>query len=130
MYCLETDFLVDLLRKNPAAHAKLEKLAESTEPLSVTPVSAAELFEGAFRSGRPEELLKVEDALFKFKLLEFDLPSARAAGELLFQLSKKGEKIGDLDTLTAAIALRHDQTIITKNKKHYAKIHRLKSQDW
>lgn len=130
MYCLETDFLVDLLRKNPAAHAKLEKLVQTTEPLSVTPISASELFKGAFKSGRTEEVLKVEDGLFPFRLLEFDLPAARMAGELLSSLAKKGQHIGDMDTLTAAICLRHNKILITKNKKHFQKISGIKIQDW
>lgn len=131
MPCLETDFLVDVIRQRPDALAKLDQLIRQSEPLTVTPVSISELFRGAFKSGEEKNFSIVEEIGPTLKLLEFDWPATRIAGEWLNRLDKKGEPIGLMDTLTAAIALRHNQTtIITKNKKHFQKISGLKIQDW
>lgn len=130
MPCLETDFLVDVFRQKKEAIQKLEQLSKEKEPLTVTPVTIAELFHGAFKSNNPKNANALEETEQTVQLLEFDWPAARIAGELLHHLEKKGEKIGNLDTLTAAVCLRHNQILITKNKKHYAKIPKLKTRDW
>ena len=130
MTCLETDFLVDILRGNRLAIQLLEKLVKGGEPLAVTPVTATELFDGAFRTGKQAEITKVDEIMSNLTLLEFDFPAARQAGELLAALSEKGQKIGDLDTLTAAIVLRHGHVLVTKNKKHFQKIHGLAIETW
>ncbi len=131
MVCLETDFLIDLLRKRPTAIHKLELLTRSAEQLVVTPISATELFECGAADQRHSEMENVERILHTLYLLDFDLLAAKKAGELLGDLSQKGQKIGDMDTITAGIALRHGQTtLITKNQKHFEKIHGLKLEGW
>ncbi len=52
---LDTTFLVDLQRKDPAALATLEELASQGERLATTVVTAAELYRGAFAHSRPRE---------------------------------------------------------------------------
>lgn len=131
MVCLETDFLIDLLRSRPAALHKLEQLTRDEEHLVVTPISATELFECGAVDQRHSEMENVERILHTLHLLDFDILAAKKAGELLGDLSQKGQKIGDMDTITAGIALRHEQTtLITKNKKHFEKIPNLKLEGW
>jgi predicted nucleic acid-binding protein len=130
MPCLETDFFVDVFRQKKEALRKLEQLIKEKEPLTVTPVTVAELFRGALKSNNPKNIVAIEETEQTVQLLEFDWPAARTSGELLNRLEKKGEPIGNMDTLTAAICLRHNQTLITKNKKHFAKITGLKTQEW
>ncbi len=55
MVCLDTTFLVDLVRAKPEAEKKLLCYLENDERITTTPVNAAELFEGTY-SKRPEEL--------------------------------------------------------------------------
>ena len=131
MVCLETDFLIDLLRSRPAALHKLEQLTRDEERLVVTPISATELFECGAADQRHSEMESVERILHALHLLDFDILAAKKAGELLGDLSRKGQKIGDMDTITAGIALRHEQTtLITKNRKHFEKIPNLKIEEW
>ncbi len=130
MVCLESDFLVELSRCRPEAILKMRKLVEARKPLFVTPVSATEIFMGAFKSNDPQEFLKTEELLSTLKLLEYDFHAAKMAAELMTDLSKKGEKIGEMDTLTAGIALRHNQKLITRNKRYFSKISGLKLEGW
>ncbi len=131
MACLETDFLIDLLRNRPAAIQKLEQLTRDEESLVVTPISATELFECGAADQRHSEMDNVERILHTLHLLDFDILAAKKAGELLGDLSQKGQKIGDMDTITAGIALRHGETdLITKNKRHFEKIPGLKIVGW
>lgn len=122
MVCLETDFLVDLLRCKKEAILKLEELVQSNSTISMTPISLTELFHGAFKSKKQEKIESVEKIMAGVELLDFDFFAAKKAGELIAFLEEKGEKIGDNDTITAAIAIRHGEEIITRNTKHFGKI--------
>ena len=130
MVCLETDFLVDLLRKKPDAIKKLEQLTKENAELTVTPITLTELFNGAFLHAQIEKIDLVEEICFSLKILSYDFLASKKAGELLARLEKQGEKIGDFDTITAGIAVRYGEKIITKNRKHFKKIKELKIESW
>jgi len=129
MACLETDFLISLIRKDSAAVKKFLELEKKNEPLTVTPITASELFYGAAKSKKPEEKAKVESVLSLLDLLYFDLISARKCGELMAYFDNAG-LIGDLDTLTAGICVAHEEKIITRNIKHYSKAKNLKVETY
>ncbi len=131
MVCLETDFLIDIIRKRDEALRKLKQLEASGEKLTITPITATELFEGGSIVHREKEMEKIEATIHSLQWLNYDVIASQMAGELMSKLSQQGQKIGDLDTITAGIALRHNQnTIITKNKKHFEKIPNLKLEGW
>lgn len=131
MTCLETDFLIDILRQRPNAIEKLKQLEAKGETLCITPITATELFEGGSLVHREKEMEKIESVIHSLQWLHYDVIAAQKAGELLSKLSQYGQKIGDLDTITAGIALRHGQTtLLTKNQKHFEKIPGLKIVDW
>ncbi len=54
MVCLDTTFLVDLVRAKPEAEWKLLHYLESDERITTTPVNAAELFDGAHSNEEPK----------------------------------------------------------------------------
>lgn len=130
MVCLDTDFLVGFLRGDRAAEEKMSQLSQLFEQLTVTPVSAAEIFFGAFKSNRKNAAETAENFLSTIEMLEFDLPAARKAGQLIASLQKEGQQIGEKDQLIAAIAIRHNQTLVTRNKKHFPKVPCLKIAEW
>jgi tRNA(fMet)-specific endonuclease VapC len=131
MTCLETDFLIDIIRQRPEAIQKLKQLESTGEKLSITPITATELFEGGSIVHREKEMEKIESTIHSLQWLQYDVVAAQQAGELMSKLSQYGQKIGDLDTITAGIALRHNQNVIvTKNKKHFEKIPNLKIEGW
>ena len=41
MTCLDTDFIIDLLRRKPAAESKLEELTADGDKLTTTPLNAS-----------------------------------------------------------------------------------------
>ena len=129
MACLETDFLISLIRKDPEAIKKFIELEKRNELLAVTPIAASELFYGAAKSKRADENAKVESVLSLLDLLYFDLISARKCGELMAYFDNAG-LIGDLDTLTAGICIAHEEKIITRNTKHYSKVRNLKVETY
>ena len=130
MYCLDTDFLVGLLRKDESATAFAKKLGESGEGVSVTPIAVAELFTGAYLSEHPENVELVQDLIANLDLLAFDATAAQVAGQTIAALQKQGQPIGDFDTLIAAVAMRHNKTLVTRNVKHFQRVPNLKVVEW
>ncbi|MBE8538715.1 PIN domain-containing protein [Geoglobus acetivorans] len=131
MVCLETDFLVALLRKDEMAFNKLKSLVEDGERLFTTPVNAAELFKGAYMSKNVEDnLRKVRGLLARIDLLEFNLVASDIYGRIVSELGRRGEHVGEMDVLIASIALAHNERILTRNIKHFGRIRELEVESW
>jgi tRNA(fMet)-specific endonuclease VapC len=131
MVCFDTSFLVDLVRRRPEAEEKLRQYLENGDPLTTTPLNAAELFEGAFSpKSRKVEYERVDGLLRHLELLEFSLAVCEKYGRLLNELRTKGNPIGDPDTLIASAALTHRQILLTRNKAHFEKVPGLVVESW
>ena len=131
MVCLDTTFLIDLLRGSPAAEKKLQYYSDKYEPLTTTPISAAELFKGAYgASDRRAEVAKARGVLEYLELLEMPVSVCEEYGKLINDQRAKGYLIGDLDTLIGSTALIHRQILITRNKTHFEKIPGLIVETW
>jgi tRNA(fMet)-specific endonuclease VapC len=131
MVCLETDFLIALIRKDPNAVAKLRKLVESGERLATTPINAAELFKGAYRSKNVDEnLKKVRGILSRLDLLDFNLTASDIYGQITSELERRVESIGEVNTLIASIALAHNERIVTRNVKYFSRVKGLEVESW
>jgi len=123
MTCLDTDFIIDLLRRKPEAERKLEDLTSEGDKLTTTPLNASELYKGAYGSSRPiEEAKKVRHLLETLDILEFSKAATETFGKLSIELQRKGNEIGDFDLLIASIALTHGETLLTKNERHFSKV--------
>ncbi|VVB95615.1 tRNA(fMet)-specific endonuclease VapC [uncultured archaeon] len=123
MTCLDTDFIIDLLRRKSEAERKLEDLTAEGDKLTTTPLNASELYKGAYNSSRPiEEAKKVRHLLDTLDILEFSSAASETFGKLSIELQRKGNDIGDFDLLIASIALTHGEPLLTKNAKHFSKV--------
>jgi len=131
MVCFETDFLVALIRKDGKAIAKLKELAESGERFATTPINAAELFKGAYRSKNVNEnLRKVRGILARLDLLDFNLTASDIYGQMSSDLERRGEPIGEMDALIASIALAHNERVVTRNTRHFSRVKGLEVESW
>ncbi|MFA5267266.1 MAG: type II toxin-antitoxin system VapC family toxin [Methanoregula sp.] len=122
----DTSFIIDIIRHDSKALAKLESLESHDRTLFITPVIALELFEGAYRSLRVEE--NVREILAILSLCEeipFDVDIYHAFGYLSATLRECGSPVGDFDQAIAAAVLCSDGEIITRDR-HFEKIPGLK----
>ncbi len=123
MACLETTFLVDLLRRSPSALAKLRDLEDAGERLATTQVNLVELYVGAYRSPDPEAALtQLEELVGSLDLLEFGREECAVCGRVIAGLLSAGESIGAIDVIAGCLALAHGETVITRNVEHYRRI--------
>lgn len=121
MIIADTDVLVDYLRGGGAAARVRQELA--TGRLCTTSITAFELWAGA---SKPLEIATVDTLLSALSIVSLDASGARRAGEVRRELDRKGAAIGMADSLIAGICLQHDAILLTRNRKHYARVSRLK----
>jgi len=131
MVCLDTDFMVALLRGDPQATAKAKELDTRGTRAVTTPVNAFELFLGAHRSERKKaNVTRVLELLSSLETLEFDLWASEKAGSIAADLWSRGEPIGARDSMIAGIAMRHGEPLLTRNTRHFSRIPQLRHEEW
>ena len=111
---LDADVLIDLLRLRPNAMRWLRSMAE---PPATSGISAVEVLYGAQNMA---EQRNVDIWLRQFEILwpsEADAETARLLAR--YRLS---DGIELTDAITAAIALRHNMSLVTFNVKHFRAI--------
>jgi len=61
------------VRRDPKAEKRLEEHVAGESKVSTTPITACELFKGAYRSGKKESIAKVRKALSFLEVLDFSV---------------------------------------------------------
>jgi predicted nucleic acid-binding protein len=134
--CLDTDFLVALLRGSPEAARKAEELDSLEAEISTTSMNALEIYLGAFRSKRSVENLELskvkqaDDLLSSIGVLPLTLESSRKSSEILSELMRRGEPIGLRDAIIAGTALVNGYTLLTRNVEHFKRVTGLSVEEW
>lgn len=121
-FVADTDVLIDFLRgRGDGAERIAYEL--KTGRLCTTSISAFELWAGAKSSQESEA---VETLLKAVSVIPLDAGAAREAGGVRQMLDSKGATIGMADSLIAGICLHRDAILITRNKKHFSRVPRIK----
>lgn len=114
MVSLDATFLIDLLDGTSEAVEKAEELDGSDEPLEVTPPAAAEVLTGAYFAGG-EYLNRTLELVGSLDLLEFDWDASEEVGRIGGDLMRRGQTLGWMDLLIAAVTKRHKRRLLTKD---------------
>jgi len=128
--CLDTDFLVAILRKHPEAKRKMDQLDDEGAQ-STTAINAFELYYGAYRSRRREANVKeAKRILARLEVLPLKEDSAEEAGRIFTNLEAKGVSLDFRDVLTAGVSLTNHLKLVTRNTDHYSRITDLEIESW
>src|SRR3989344_509256 len=130
MVCLETTFLVDFFRGNKNAIEKYTEIKESNESIRVAVPSITEIISGASLNIKNEEKEKAIEFFSNLEIVELNKESAILAGEIEAGLILSGETIGIIDIMIGAICLSNNETLLTRNKKHFEKIKNLEIKSY
>ena len=128
MACLDTSFLIDLIRsgvpsRRRRATNKLRELVASGEWLTTTRFNVAELLVGVYGSDDPDREIRVVDAALQaLTILEFGPDSALLFGRITALLRRKGKPVGDMDVLIATTAVVAGESLVTDNPAHFQNI--------
>jgi tRNA(fMet)-specific endonuclease VapC len=118
MIVADTDVLIDYLQgKGPVADRIALELEHAQ--LCTTAVTRFELRAGA-RSARQEKL--VVELLEAVPCLPLDTAGADRAAEVRRSLERRGQSIGMGDSLIAGITLANQGILLTRNRKHFARV--------
>ncbi len=132
MICLDSDFMISLLRGNENARAKAKLLEEDSRELVSTAINALELYVGIVAidgiSGKRIEITR--HFISNLMILPLDASSAERAAYILNTLKSLGKPIGLKDSLIAGIVLEHNADILTRNIKHFKLVSGLKIETW
>lgn len=120
-YCLESDFVIGLLRNKPNAVATYQKIKDF--PLIIPSIVMFEILRG--EEEKQDKIDKFNELLKRFDILNFGEKEAREASQIDKSLKKKGERIKIPDLFIGAIAKANDTTLIS-NDADYKKIENLK----
>ena len=126
--CLDTDVLIDYLRK-PSAEIKgfMEGVFEKRLNACITSINTFEIWFGAYLAPEKAELARcTEDFLSQLEVVDFDYTSSVEAGRVLADLRKRGELIEIRDLFVGCICNVSNMPLITRNLKHYRRIRGLK----
>lgn len=123
MVCLDTSFIIALLRREDNAEKELERVTVQNQRLSTTPITVCELFKGVYRSkNSANEAEKIKGLLTYLEILEFNVDACERYGQLINTKILQSSPIGDMDVMIAAIALTHNEPLITRNLRHFERI--------
>ena len=112
---LDTNIVIDLLKKVPAVVDQFLALTQAQTTFIISPVVVAEVYAGAF-----EREHKDVEALFDLCLrAPMDSDTGRTAGLYANQYAKAFQGIALEDYLLAATARAHRCPLWTHNRKHY-----------
>jgi predicted nucleic acid-binding protein len=112
---LDSSVLIDALNQRKRRHQFLGDLVVRNDRLACCAVTVAEIYAGM----RPAEARGTEALLGSLEYIDIDRASARRAGLLKSEWSKKGVTLALPDLLIAAVAIEHDLALATDNLKHY-----------
>lgn len=127
-FLLDTDTVSFVLRGEGRAGARL--VERRPAEVAISSVTLAELRFGAERRRSKRLHALIDEFVAAVAVLPFDAAAADEFGRLRSILESRGRAIGALDTMLAAHALSLDLTFVTGNTRHFARIPRLRLEDW
>jgi tRNA(fMet)-specific endonuclease VapC len=125
MIVADTDVLIDFLGGvGPGAERVALELRRGA--LSTTAITRFELLAGAGTEKSARQVRQLLDAL---PCLPLDTEAADRAADVRRTLSSSGREIGMGDSLIAGITLRNQGVLLTRNRKHFARVTGLQLAD-
>jgi predicted nucleic acid-binding protein len=115
MVSLDSTFLIDLLKRRPAATSLAAAFVRDGIQTCVTPPAAVEVMAGGHRLGG-SYLERVRAMLASLPLLPFDEEAIESSARIAADLIARGESLSEGDLLIAGISMRHNEELITRDR--------------
>lgn len=131
MYCLDTDVLSAVIKREPPLHLVRRLARTSPSQQCTTAITLGELLYGVSRRGSPALAARVRELIASAGLiLPFDESAAQRYGTLRASLEADGRRLAEPDLRIAAIALSRDATLVTGNVRHFTRVPELRIENW
>jgi len=132
MYLLDTNILSELMKKNPNPRMFSRLREKPVHSLFTSCVCVSELrFGCSLRADFNEFWSRInKEIIARINIVALGQNEAVLAGDILAQLSSKGEAVGMDDILVAACALANQLTMVTDQVERYSGIKGLAVENW
>lgn len=114
-YVLDSTFLIDHLRSDPAAMTRLEQIYTAGDDPIVTAITTTEVWAGRRIDGDPA----IAEFLRYFEYVHSGPETARLAGEWRARARETGRALDTPDALIAATAFDLEATVLTRNVRDF-----------
>lgn len=129
-YMLDTNTCSYILKNHPLeVKEQFEKAGAGV--ISVSSIVLAELYYGAVR--HPKGLVirrEIDDFVSRLSVISWDYSAADHYGHIRSALENTGTVIGAMDMLIAAHARSVGATLVTNNRREFARIADLQTTNW
>jgi tRNA(fMet)-specific endonuclease VapC len=129
LYLLDTNIVSDMIR-NPRGRSVARFNAVDPRHVAVSIIVAAELRFGATKRGSPVLSERVQTFLANIEVIPFSHPADDFYADIRNRLEELGRPIGANDLLIAAHALALDRIVVTDNEEEFARVERLRVENW
>jgi tRNA(fMet)-specific endonuclease VapC len=133
MICLDTNAIIALLnRSSMTVRVRLADAVHRREVIAVPTVVLFELRYGAAKSAnRQRAARRIAELLAgPVEVLDFESDDAEEAGDIRAALERAGTPIGPYDVLIAGQARRRGALLVTANRREFARVPGLRTEDW
>ncbi|HLD33247.1 MAG TPA: type II toxin-antitoxin system VapC family toxin [Candidatus Nanoarchaeia archaeon] len=126
MYCLDTNIVVAFLRGDAEVAEKIRN-----NEVCITWLTVCELYRGIFLSRQAvSNKAQLERFLEVIKIIEFNQSACELYGAQHKELKITGSPTQDIDLLISALCIANNKILVTRNIKHFKKVHNLKVISW
>jgi tRNA(fMet)-specific endonuclease VapC len=120
---LDTDILSDILKgRNETVQSREKAYLAENDSYALPIIVVMEIIKGLHKAGREDRIQSLMARFRAAEILTLDLQSAELAGRICGDMEREGQTIGFADPIIAALAIRHDLTLVTGNVSHYQRI--------
>jgi tRNA(fMet)-specific endonuclease VapC len=120
---IDTDICSEIIRaKNAQVMERMAEYLTQYGQLTISAPTVVEITKGLVRVQQSAKLTALAVFFDRVDILNLDRQCAQLAGEIYGRLELAGKTIGRMDPMIAAIAILHDQTLVTGNVEHYVRI--------
>lgn len=116
---VDTTILADLQKGVPYAREVLEEVVTESGGLILTAPVFAEVMTAVFRARPSVKADEVVALAENSTVLPFDMAAARMFAEEISRLSRDGQRPRLMDALIASVALAHNLTIVSRERRDF-----------
>lgn len=129
-YLLDTDIVIEVLRKNPTVLARMAVAESTLLPMAIHALTYYETRRGLIRIQASQQLREFETLCEEITILHTSRSALDIASQIYANLASQGQIIGDADILISAAALTNNLVVVTHNLNHFGRIPSLTIEDW
>jgi tRNA(fMet)-specific endonuclease VapC len=127
---LDTDTISLLHKRHPQVSSHVYLYTQQFGQLTFTEMSYYEVTRGLKAIPATTRLAEFERFCRHHRILPFTHDAAVHAADMWVDLKQRGQLIGDMDVLIAAVAMSEGLAVVTRNTRHFGRIAGLTVIDW